>query len=308
MHSDILNLVKELTLRDTKTLSQKTLKLSSETGELASKALAYDNISGDRFRFVSKEHILDEVADVMLVALSIAYSLEYTDEDISSMMKDKCIHWSKLSEQDVSDGKYPFEIHFTVLVKYLQGFIESCKLWGDIKPIVLDLYHEDGTDIQVTTSTVVYGSLSDAISTMTKINKRLSGYGCHIIREKIETVPWHPAIDTVEGKYFESHATIIVNNVADIDVLRVMGKEVGLHISRNVLKPKNDDESIKVMGTLRSSIFDNIIKHNEDFIKAMKHIKTKFEILKTITEYAILDSNEDVDAKWLGKSQCLSNG
>jgi NTP pyrophosphatase (non-canonical NTP hydrolase) len=302
MQNDVLELVKQLSQKDTKTLSQKALKLASECGELASKALAYDNLDGDRHRFISKEAILDEVADTMLVALSIAYSLGYTDSDISSMMKDKAIHWSHLKEQDISDGNYPFEIHFTVLAKHLGGFIKNCEKWGDMKPIVLDLYNQDsGIGTQVTTSTVIFGTLVQAISKMNFLSMKLRNNGYEVIREKIETVPWHPAIGSMNGKYFESHIPIFLESKDVLENLRNTNIN-DLHISKNVLKPDLDGIS-KIFATIRSEKGSSLIKHQ--LVLNMKLASLElygFKMGKTITEYAILDSNEELDARWLGKT------
>ena len=217
------------------------------------------------------------------------------------MMKEKAVHWSHLKEQDISDGKYPFEIHLTVLVKYLNGFVDWCNHQGDIKPIVLDLYHDDVTDIQVTTSSVIFGSLDDAIIKMKELVERTEKHGAKVIREKIETVPWHPAItekNELKGKYFESHLPLFFNSKKELDEFRV--KCPFLHISKNTSKP-DINGCIKVFMTHRSAPGGTLREHNFELMGFAFLLDSPHRAGKIITEYAVLDSNEELDAKWLGK-------
>ena len=81
MEKELLKYIKTLTDQDTKTLIGKALKTSEETGELAKKVLPYENAAGTLHRFVEKESILEECADIFLCVQSIAYQLGFSDED-----------------------------------------------------------------------------------------------------------------------------------------------------------------------------------------------------------------------------------
>ena len=100
MRTDLLNYIRELSFLDEKNLSQKALKLVEEVGELAKAVLPYDNAYCTNHRFVTPAKILEEVADSLLVALSIAYTLGYTDEDLDQEMRRKDVYWAELKSRE----------------------------------------------------------------------------------------------------------------------------------------------------------------------------------------------------------------
>lgn len=305
MRHDILQTVKHLSVHDTKTLSQKVSKLFAEGGELADSALSYENAKGARHKIITKDKLLDEVADVMLVAMSIAYSLGYEDEDINSMLADKTFHWTNRNDQDKSDGKYPFEIHLTVSPRFgdeAEKFAAYCKTSTvNIKPIILDL----GKDIpqQFTTSSVVHGTYHEAVYRAKRLAAQLESDGYKVSRQKIETVPWHPIVTSGwtdinwNNTYFESHVTFLIEK-KKVEGLRKAALKEGLHISRNALKSDVDGYT-KIMGTFRTNdkkFFD----HETKFSVALMHISSDYEYIKTISEFALYDTNQALDNKWLG--------
>ena len=312
MNSNLLDFVKTLSLNDTKSLSEKTLKLFEEGGELSDAVLAYNNADGSRHKVHYKKDILEECVDSILVALSIAYSLGYDDDAINSMMHDKSLYWSSLKDLDKSDGRYPFEIHLTldgtgVPIDLLQ---KACNEIGNVKLIFLDLYTKEGIQTQITTSSTIYGSLQDAWSEMHRLSDafKMRGwkngnsfdvYNWKVVRQKIETVPWHPI--TINHKndgrnYFESHLTFIVppDEKAKVDSYCEL---YGVHISRNALK--HDVEGLsKFMGTLRSHESKEL---HEIRLKSILQYLANNDVVptKTITEYSYYDSNEAIDQGWL---------
>ena len=92
--------IKQLSLNDKKTLSQKALKTCEEVGELAKAILPFDSAHGTNHRFVDREKILEEIADVHLTNISIAYSLNFTDEEIMDMIHQKSLKWSELQANE----------------------------------------------------------------------------------------------------------------------------------------------------------------------------------------------------------------
>lgn len=107
--------IKKLSLSDKKTLSQKALKTCEEVGELAKAILPFDSAHGTNHRFVDREKILEEIADVHLTNISIAYSLGFTDDEITDMIHQKSLKWSELqSKEEKAQFPLPFEIHITV--------------------------------------------------------------------------------------------------------------------------------------------------------------------------------------------------
>ena len=59
----------------------------------------YDNAHGTKHRFIKKEKILEEVADVMLCAYSIAFDLGFTPEELEEMIQDKSLNWADVQIQ-----------------------------------------------------------------------------------------------------------------------------------------------------------------------------------------------------------------
>lgn len=301
MNNNLLQLIKGLSLRDTKTLSQKSLKLFEEGGELAGKVLALENADGSRHKVFYNRDILEECADAILVALSVAYSLGYEDDAIESMMAEKTMKWSGLKELDTSDGKYPFEIHLTIdNVRSEDLFIYNCKQHG-CKPIILDLPVSEGSEKQITTSSVVFGSPQDAYTQAKKLATLFEHQLYYdVTRIKIETVPWHPMTSEFNNKnYFESHFTFIAD---DKEAARITShcKSFGVHMSRNALRYEIDGMK-KFMGTVRSSSYRQ--SHDITVERILKKLKDNDIVpIKSITEYAFYDTNRQMDRSWLGDS------
>src|SRR4051812_11147081 len=116
MNQQLLDYIKILSLKDKKTLMGKLAKTTEEVGELARVIQPFDNAHGTLHRFVTRQNILEEVADVMLAVMSIAYSLGYEDSDIEDMVYNKSLYWNEkqLKEQKIDPDKIPFEIHVTI--------------------------------------------------------------------------------------------------------------------------------------------------------------------------------------------------
>lgn len=91
----LMEYVKDLSLNDKKTLTEKALKLAEETGEVASAVLIYEGAHGTEYRDpCTKEHIMEEASDVILMALSIPVLLGFDLEDVYEMMKKKADKWA----------------------------------------------------------------------------------------------------------------------------------------------------------------------------------------------------------------------
>jgi len=144
MNYKLLEIIRHLSEQDTKTLSQKALKVAEESGELAKVCLSYDNAPGTLHRFTETDAILEEVVDVFLSAISIAYDLNYANEDIEDMVSHKVNKWAAIQKCEGLDAqKILFEIHITVRDAEKDRFREVCKYSG-LKPIILHLQNNDG--------------------------------------------------------------------------------------------------------------------------------------------------------------------
>lgn len=314
MNDHLIKYVQLLSDRDTKTLDGRSLKTSEETGELASKVLPHTQSAGSLHRFVTAAGVLEECADVMLSAMSVAYKLGFTQEDLESMMVRKAQKWDDIQRREVSvTGPLPFEIHITVEDAIVEDFKAACSSLG-VKPIFLALQDRDGNARMrdVMTSSVHLGDSTTALVEMHRIANGLKDHGFRVVRNKIETVPWHPAapsdVDGVrsmpQGCYFESHLNILVKAATDEDRERVQGRlkgyatVLGAHLSRNIFKEYSPTE-FTVMMTLRSydATRETFQIKVDKLVAGLK--EGGFEMEKIIVEFAIYDDKNAHDAAWL---------
>jgi NTP pyrophosphatase (non-canonical NTP hydrolase) len=154
MNIQLLDYIKKLSLDDKKTLSQKALKVAEESGELAKVVLPFDNAAGTIHRFIEKGRILEESVDVILTAISIAYELGYSHEEIEETMRLKAEKWQGIQYKETQvDDMIPFEIHVSVQLKEGQEerFRNICGLINSatpVKPIILDLENKGQSVMQ----------------------------------------------------------------------------------------------------------------------------------------------------------------
>jgi NTP pyrophosphatase (non-canonical NTP hydrolase) len=314
MDTKLLDYIKELSKRDKKTLSQKALKVSEEQGELAKAVLPFDSAYACRHRFVNKYKILEEVADTVLAAISIAYDLDFTHEDIENMISEKAQKWQGLQVSE-DDAKFPipFEIHITVerddevkFEEFSSKFKLACEKIG-VKPIVLDLSNKDGSTIKdAMTSSNFYGDNRAAYEELQKISGQLTRLGYKVVREKIETAPWHPGAPKKEGDsmpkncYFESHISVEIDDSKEKrEELERLASRLNAHVSKNTFK-KIDDGIYILMLTIRDqhvcrSEFEEKIKNAISEIKGDGWVIPQKEII----EFAIYDTKVSHDYLWL---------
>ena len=339
---NINDYIKDLSIKDKKTLSQKTLKLVEEVGELARVILPYDSAHGTNHRFTDRDAILEELVDVYLTNISISHSLGFTDEEFNDMLVKKTEKWGSLqAKEEQATFPLPFEIHVTVnldnsyIHKYihdenLDGFKNDCKDIG-VKPIVIDLEINDGSILKdVMTSSKFFGDNRTAYEESERIVRELKGMGYKVVRNKIESVPWHPAAPQNKDKdhplwhgqpipngcYFESHIGIIIspeekedlNELVDFlneSICEFSGKS---KLSRNFFKKSEDGKFVNML-TYRSNMatykdFESEVRSIEKIISGendwslLSRFK-KFNYEKVEIEYAVYDTNVSHDAKWI---------
>lgn len=334
--------VKELSKKDKKTLSQKALKLVEEVGELARVVLPYDSAHGTNHRFIDREALLEEIVDVHLTNISIAHSLGFTEDELNEMMAKKAEKWAMLqAKEDRAEFPLPYEIHVTVDLENsyshkwlhdgnIEGFKEDCKNIG-VKPIVIDLEMKDKTSTKdVMTSSKFFGDNRTAYEESERIVKGLKDRGYEVVRNKIETVPWHPAAPQDKDKdhplwhgdpipngcYFESHIGVIVTKETKpyleelVDFLNESICEFSgtAKLSKNFFKKTEDGKFINML-TYRSDMvnakeFEAEVRSIEKIISGkndwsmLSHFRS-FEYEKVEIEYAVYDTNTTHDAKWI---------
>lgn len=321
--------IKQLSLTDKKTLSQKALKTCEEVGELAKAILPFDSAHGTNHRFVDREKILEEIADVHLTNLSIAYSLGFSDEEITDMIHQKSLKWSELqAKEEKAQFPLPFEIHITVdgiemsdtimcdrKIFDLDYFKRVCSVIG-VKPIALDLEINGGSIRDVMTSSKHFGTNRSAYEESQRIVSELDKCGFDVLRTKIETVPWHPQSPVIStgkeipnGCYFESHIGVVISpeekedltdfvevTLRDRHLIDLSGKA---KLSQNFFKQSKDGGKFVNMLTYRSNMCGRPKFQLE--VEAIKQmlIDEGFNFEKVEVEYAIYDTNVSHDAVWI---------
>lgn len=319
MNADFLKYVRHLSKQDRKSLSQKALKTCEEVGELAKVVLPYENAYATTHRFTERERILEEAVDTVLCALSVAYDLDFTDDEVYEMLVRKSEKWNQLQINE-ADVKYPlpFEIHITVdlessKVPWLHEdrvymFRQDCNTIS-VKPIVLDLQGRDGTlrMKDVMTSSHHFGTNASAYREAMRIREELRLKKYNVVRVKIETVPWHPAApkvlasDMPQHCYFEAHipVTVVPETKQTLrEQLTPFLSRGYLHLSSNTFK-KNEDGTEIVMLTLRHSdcvahVFETHVKVLERFLA--EHL---WVVGKVHTEFAVYDTKVSHDNAWI---------
>jgi NTP pyrophosphatase (non-canonical NTP hydrolase) len=321
--------IKQLSLNDKKTLSQKALKTCEEVGELAKAVLPFDSAHGTNHRFVDREKILEEIADVHLTNISIAYSLNFTDEEIMDMIHRKSLKWSELqAREEKAQFPLPYEIHITVdgiemkdpimcdSKRFDQDyFTKVCKDYLCVKPITLDLEINGGSIRDVMTSSKHFGDNRSAYEESQRIVSRLEECGFEVLRTKIESVPWHPAAPVIStgkeipnGCYFESHIGVIISpdekddlndfvnsSLTNGHLIELSGKA---KLSRNFFKPVKDGKFVNML-TYRSNMCGRPKFQLE--VEGIKHLLKEegFEFEKVEVEYSIYDTNVSHDSAWI---------
>jgi NTP pyrophosphatase (non-canonical NTP hydrolase) len=346
MNKELQEYIKNLSLKDKKNLSQKLGKVMEESGELARVVLPYDGADGTTHRFVEKERVLEESVDVVLTAISIAYELGFTHDDIEKMMWIKAQKWQGIqAKEEKVDYPIPYEIHITVdldnyvnrlnrlEMEYESGqnikpghnpligayisnmskedleeqaildFKETCKKIG-VKPIVIDL-ENNGMSVMkdVMTSSHIIGNNTTSYEECVKIARALREDDFLVVRQKIETVPWHPAAPSNPGDkmpedcYFEAHIGCTIFDHEESKLSRVVD-DMDVHVSKNFFKKKEDGRLVKMI-TMRK--YDKLY---DDFTYELERLKSRLDANnidyeKVITEFSIYDTKVSHDFKWL---------
>lgn len=306
MTNELLTYIRALSVADTKTLSQKALKAAEEVGELAKWVLPYDNAFATTHRFVDTDKILEEVADVMLTAMSIAYDLEVPDAELFAMMHKKAQKWEMLQQKSSVGYPLPYEIHVTILLseRDIDRFKDACSKIG-VKPIVLDLQNRGGARVMgdVMTSSKHIGNNRTAYEEAMRIKDSLDLFGFDVVRTKIETVPWHPAAPTDITQeipkccHFETHIPVHIR-IEDIPDLRPICEDLSLHLSRNVYK-RNDDGTVVVMTTFRSRDFTSVGFQAHAQVLRDQLAVNGFILGKSVVEFCVYDTKNGHDSTWL---------
>ena len=209
----------------------------------------------------------------------------------------------------MEEKKMPYEIHITISISerdFGQEFIEKFKTVCKelkVKPIVLDLEISSGNIKDVMTSSKIFGSINNVHEEIDRIVSGLESKDFKVVREKIESAPWHPEAPSEVGDkmpencYFEAHIGCIISS-EEKSKLNELSKIAGAHLSKNAFK-KYDGGKFVNMVTLRNydCISNDFILEVEGFSTLLKSGGISFE--KVETEFCLYDTKVSHDYLWL---------
>lgn len=307
---EAFNRIATLSKKQNTTIQNRVMKLSEEVGEVAGAVLKYTEAPGCTYRTATADNVVEEVIDVMLVAMSLLYELKgVTQEDLEDVLGDKLLKWSAALQQtdDIFQPTFPHEIHITVSPtqhQTIEQFVDVCRNMG-CKPVLIELQRDlqsVGDDLM--TSYTVESTTADAIFIMLSQAATLSKAGFKVTRKKIETVPWHPDVpqhvdDHHEG-YFETHVPVVISDTRFTrgTVFEICEKH-SVHLSRNKFKQLDGDRYVG-MCTMRS--YTDTASSFQLKVEAFTNDLTKNNVTinkKALIEYALYDSNEQSDDRWI---------
>lgn len=314
MEKQLLDYIQKLSKHDKKSLSQKLAKVFEEGGELAKAVLPFESAYACRHRFVDKYKILEEVSDTILAAISIAYDLGFSHDDIEEMLDEKAQYWQDLqTSEDDANYPLPYEIHVTVerdenksMEEFSELFKKACEKIG-VKAIVLDLENSDGEHMKdVMTSSKHKGDNRTVYEEVQRISTYLTRLGYKVVREKVETAPWHPGAPKKPGDtmpkdcYFESHIGIEIDGSEETrEELTQQARMLNAHLSKNMFKKLEDGKYI-IMLTIRDShVCRQEFEERIEFAIKMLQENGYRMPKKEVVEFAIYDTKLNHDYLWL---------
>ena len=144
---------------------------------------------------------------------------------------------------------------------------------------------------------------------MKRISKGLTRAGFNVVREKIETVPWHPAApsnehaDPVMPKdcYFETHIAVVIKDNDNRDQLQTLINEdfPDAHLSRNAFKSTDDGYVQMITYRTYSGTYETFKRRAQGIREALK--ECGFKIEDVVTEFSIYDTKVTHDAEWISR-------
>jgi hypothetical protein len=205
----------------------------------------------------------------------------------------------------------PYEVHISVANADTNRFQTFCDLFN-VKPIIIIMEKHNGdvalTDVMTSWKINVEYDV-DAFDKMNGLATALDLAGFVVVRKKLETIPWHLCCPTLANKgfwcpdtYFEGHIAVSVNfNNLDynIDILRLTGKHLGLHVSRRAFKKEENGNTIMMLtGRQYDGVMDGFEVFIHTCVKKLNTFTDIFTVKKSEIEFVLYDSNMTYDSAW----------
>ena len=92
-YDEIVSSIKVLTEKDKKNITQRSLKLCEESGEVAAAILSLENAPGCEYKTLGRDDSTEECVDVLIVAFSLLSQLKASDEEVYAKFSKKLSKW-----------------------------------------------------------------------------------------------------------------------------------------------------------------------------------------------------------------------
>lgn len=201
-----------------------------------------------------------------------------------------------------------FEAHITVKPfdhsQQKEIFDQLCHSLG-IKAIQIELSRGD-VPIQPMTCSRHTGNLSSVYQQVLAIAEKLGNHQFEVTRLKIEAHPDNVGVpqtkaelsDHSKNNYFEHHLKILLDSQSPPKALLEVCQQHVAHLSNNAYKSqKNGQFEYFVTKRLYHTAKIKALQSFTAFAHDLQ--QTGIEVLKSITEYCVYDSNVNIDDNWL---------
>jgi len=200
-----------------------------------------------------------------------------------------------------------FETHITVGLKDSNQF-EALQAWGIARGLkFIHIVLDRGIHVsQLMLTRHGKGGLTDQLKIASDSSKSLNAEGLSVARIKIEAAPWNQdvpqsnaeAVNHPGDRYFEHHIKLLLEPSANIVTLRELAEAHSAHLSRNVLRIRNDDYRERFV-TQRCLAVGRVEARQQlqNLLNAIAPLG--YLVLEVEEEFVVYDSNLKIDAGWI---------
>ena len=206
-----------------------------------------------------------------------------------------------------------FETHITVGLKDSNQF-EALQAWGIARGLkFIHIVLDRGIHVsQLMLTRHGKGGLTDQLKIASDSSKSLNAEGLSVARIKIEAAPWNQdvpqsnaeAVNHPGDRYFEHHIKLLLEPSANIVTLRELAEAHSAHLSRNVLRIRNDDYRERFV-TQRCLAVGRVEARQQlqNLLNAIAPLG--YLVLEVEEEFVVYDSNLKIDAGWIRSPEQL---
>lgn len=200
-----------------------------------------------------------------------------------------------------------FETHITVCLKD-SNQVEALQAWGIDRGLkFIHIVLDRGIHVsQLMLTRHGTGGLSDQLKIASESSKSLNVAGFSVVRIKIEAAPWNQDVPQSNAeaanhpcdRYFEHHIKLLLEPSANIVTLMELAERHSAHLSRNVLRIRNDDYCERFV-TQRCLAVGRVEARQQlqDLLKAIAPLG--YLVIEVEAEFVVYDSNLKIDAGWI---------